>query len=89
MQKYKENGITLVSLIVTIIIMIMLAGVTIHFAVGDKGMLMRAKGSAEKVRGSQVKESVELALMENMDSDTSEEDTKTRSELIAELQKEH
>ena len=49
-------------------------------------MLMRAKGSAEKVRGSQVKESVELALMENMDSDTSEEDTKTRSELIAELQ---
>ena len=36
-------------------------------------MLMRAKGSAEKVRGSQVKESVELALMENMDSDTSEE----------------
>lgn len=86
MQKYKENGITLVSLIVTIIIMIMLAGVTIYFAVGDKGMLMRAKGSAEKVRGSQVKESVELALMENMDSDTSEEDTKTRSELIAELQ---
>ena len=85
MQKFWESGITIISLIVTIIIMIILAGVTIDFAAGDKGILMRTKAAAEMVRGSQVKESVELAIIENMDSDTAEGDTKTRSELITEL----
>lgn len=85
MQKFLESGITIISLIVTIIIMIIIAGVTIDFVAGDKGILIRTKGAAEMARGNQVKESVELAIIENMDSDTSEGDTKTRSELITEL----
>ena len=86
MQKYRENGITLVALIVTIITMIMLAGITIPSVVGSKGIITRTKGSKEKARGSQVKEHVELTLMNYMDSNTSKEDEKTKDEVIEELQ---
>ena len=86
MKKYKEVGMTLVALIVTIITMLILAGVTISFIVGNNGIIGKAKNSLETTRGGQVKEYVDLATMENMKADNTEENQKTKGEVIAELQ---
>lgn len=43
----KIKGITLISLVITIIIMIILAGVTINMTIGPNGILKRAKQAKE------------------------------------------
>ncbi len=42
----KENGITLVALVVTIIILLILAGVTLTTALSQNGLFSRAKNAA-------------------------------------------
>ena len=44
MSKIKENkGITLVALVITVIVLIILAGVTISLVVGDNGIITKSK----------------------------------------------
>ena len=45
----KNIGITLVSLTVTIIVLLILAGVTLSTVLGDNGVLNIAKGMAAKI----------------------------------------
>ena len=39
----RESGITLVSLVITIIVLIIIAGITINMTVGENGILNKAK----------------------------------------------
>ena len=39
---FKTNGITLIALIITIVILIILATITIDFAFGEEGLIKRA-----------------------------------------------
>lgn len=41
----KENGITLVALVVTIIVLLILAGVTISLALSNQGIIGRARNA--------------------------------------------
>ena len=43
----RENGITLIALVITIIVLLILAGVTIITLTGDNGILQKA-GDAKK-----------------------------------------
>ena len=43
----KENGITLVALVVTIIVLLILAGVAISLTIGNNGLFTRAQNAAE------------------------------------------
>ena len=43
----KENGITLVALVVTIIVLLILAGVAISLTIGKNGLFTRAQDAAE------------------------------------------
>ena len=43
----KEKGITLIALVITIIVLLILAGVTISMVVGENGILTRAKEAKE------------------------------------------
>lgn len=81
-----DNAITLIALIVTIIVMLILAGVSIYSVTGNNGIIKKAKSAVESTRGSQVKEYVDLASLENMESEYLGENKKTRSEVITELQ---
>ena len=45
----KNKGITLVALIVTIIILIILAGVSINLVLGDNGIITLAKRAKENM----------------------------------------
>ena len=68
MIKLKENlksgkkGITLISLVVTIIVLLILAGVSIATLTGDNGILARATEAQNKTKEAQEKEGLELAV---------------------------
>ena len=53
----KESGITLVALVVTIIVLLILAGVAISLAIGNNGIFTRAKDAADKYEQSATNES--------------------------------
>ena len=46
----KEKGITLVALIITIIVLLILAGVTINLAVNNQGIFNKAKTATRAYR---------------------------------------
>jgi len=46
MKKYK--GITLIALVVTIVVLLILAGVSINLITGENGIVSKAKQAAEK-----------------------------------------
>ncbi len=52
----KENGITLVALVVTIIILLILAGVTLGTALSQNGLFSRAKNAANAWKDSEKQE---------------------------------
>ena len=51
-KQFKENGITLVALVVTIIIIIILSTVIINVVFGDGGLIRQAKDTVEKAESS-------------------------------------
>ena len=56
----KEKGITLIALVITIIVLLILAGVTIATLAGNNGIITRASQAAEETRIAQVEEQVNL-----------------------------
>lgn len=57
----KEKGITLIALVVTIIVLLILAGVTINIALGNDGLIERAKQTKEEKIVGDEKEQIQLA----------------------------
>lgn len=60
----KMRGITLISLVTTIIILLILAGVTLALISGSNGILGRAANAVDKNKVATAKEEVEFRLME-------------------------
>ena len=52
----REKGITLISLVVTIIVLLILAGVTLTMLTGENGIMTRAKTAREKHEIGQAQE---------------------------------
>ena len=59
-----ERGITLLALIITVVIMIILAAVTINVTLGDGGLIDQAKHAAEATVNSAQSEQEQLASLE-------------------------
>ena len=57
----EQKGITLVALIITIIVMLILAGVSISLVVGENGVLTQAQSVEPKQVAGALKEAVSLA----------------------------
>jgi len=58
----KENGVTLVALVVTIIVLLILAGVTISMVLGDDSILGHAQTASETYPFEDVKSAIALAV---------------------------
>ena len=58
------RGITLIALVITIIVLLILAGITINLTVGQNGILNRAQEAGKNYKESEVRENVELALLD-------------------------
>ena len=61
---YKEKGITLIALVVTIIILLILAGVTLTTALSQNGLFQRAKIAGENYKKSEADEAEKLGEVE-------------------------
>ena len=62
--KNGEKGITLIALIVTIIVLLLLAGVTIATLTGDNGILSQAQNAQESTKIGKFRDDAHLAYME-------------------------
>ena len=63
-NKKGENGITLVALVITIIVLLILAGISIVMLTGQNGILNRAVEAKEKTEIAEEKEKIEIAQMQ-------------------------
>ena len=65
-REKKQTGITLIALVITVIVLLILAGVTIAALSGDNGILTRAKDAKEKTEQAQKDEEKTLSDMESV-----------------------
>ena len=69
-QKNKKNGgITLIALVITIIVLLILAGVTIATLTGDNGILTKAQEASEDTKRANAEEQVKLAVQASYGTD--------------------
>ena len=60
----KQKGITLIALVITIIVLLILAGITISTLIGENGILTQAREAQEETKLAEIKERVSLKLQE-------------------------
>ena len=58
-----QNGITLIALVITIIVLLILAGVSIATLTGDNGILTKAQTAKEETQKASEEEQIKLAAM--------------------------
>ena len=68
-NKSKEQGITLIALVITIIVLLILAGVTINLTLKEGGIFSRAQIAAKNYAEAQEKE---LAALEQFDTEVND-----------------
>jgi len=91
-RNMQEKGITLIALVVTIVVLLILAGVSIAMLTGENGLIGKAQDAKNSTRGGEVKEKVQLVIAENeaIEKQTignTEKVIKTKEEVIQELYK--
>ena len=67
-KKKRERGITLIALVITIIVLLMLAGITIATLTGDNGILTKANEAKEQTEESKILETIKLEVMDSIDN---------------------
>lgn len=65
-EKQKNKGITLIALVITIIVLLILAGVTISTLTGENGILTKATTSKNQTIISQDEEMIELEILRKL-----------------------
>ena len=87
-QKLKnEKGITLVALVITIIVLLILAGVTLSMVMGESGIFGKANSAKEKTQLSNAEETIKLAVLENQVKSVSGDAALTNDQLKEEIAK--
>ena len=56
MNYLKNTGITLVALVVTIVVLLILAGVSINLVLGENGLITKAQEAKQKSHEESIKE---------------------------------
>lgn len=59
----KQRGITLIALVITIIVLLILAGVSIAMLTGENGILTQAQNAKEETTKSEEEEKIKMAVM--------------------------
>ena len=87
-RKMQEKGITLIALVVTIIVLLILAGISISMLTGQNGILNRASQAKKTQSTSQVEELAKLKLQElYTDNLGVPDDTTVKTAIAEELRK--
>lgn len=75
------RGITLIALVITIIVLLILAGVTIATLTGENGILTRASEASEQTKKANIEEQVKLAVTASIGEDGRIDISKLNEEL--------
>ena len=78
----KNNGITLIALVITVIVLLILAGVTIATLTGENGILTRAQDAQIETRGAAVEEEKNLWEANKIANKYATGDVETLEELL-------
>ena len=62
--KNREQGITLIALVITIIVLLILAGISIGMLTGDNGIINNAKQAKNDTAYSQWEEKIDVAIID-------------------------
>ena len=57
-----KGGITLVALVVTIVVLLILAGVSVKLVLGQNGLIKQAQEAKKKTHEESIKEQIDMAL---------------------------
>ena len=79
-MKKENRGITLIALVITIIVLLILAGVTISLTIGEQGIIRRAQQATEEYSKAEVKERVQLEIFASLKEDVNMETLKQNVE---------
>ena len=85
--KGKERGITLIALVITIIVLLILAGVSIAMLTGDNGILTQARNAKEKTEKASELEGIQLAVLGSKTKDNEYLDVLDEESFKEELEK--
>lgn len=77
-KKKNEKGITLIALVVTIIVLLILAGIAINLTVGNNGLFTRAENAKEE---SEIAEVIDMARMDIMSEEVEKQGAITKQDL--------
>lgn len=75
-RENKERAITLIALVITIIVLLILAGVTLNILVGKNGLLGKSEEAKFKAKMSAIAEEWKLYVAENVTESLGQIDTK-------------
>ena len=64
-KRVKEKGITLIALIVTIVILLILAGISIGTLTGDNGIIKQAQTAKTETERSDIEEKINVIVIDN------------------------
>ena len=64
MKTKESKGITLITLVITIVVLLILAGISINAVIGDDGIIKKAQDSADLTKESEAKEIINRAILE-------------------------
>ncbi len=78
-----EKAITLIALVVTIIVLLILAGISLNYVLGNNGIITKAEGAKTETEIADEKEKINLSAMTAQTS--SDKGTISRKDLDAEL----
>ena len=81
----KERGITLIALVVTIVVLLILAAVSISMLGGENGIITQAQNAKEETRAANIEEERDLWKTEVTMSKTTGETVKSMEEKLNEL----
>ena len=87
MKRLNNKGITLIALVITIIVLLILAGVTISTLTGENGILTRATEASEKNQISADIEKIKLVCSEAQIQENTDGEEITRDKLSEIAQK--
>ena len=81
----KEKGITLIALVITIVVLLILAGVSLNLVIGNNGIITKSREARIVTRADNAEDEVELWKSNNYIAKTSNESSESKETMLQRL----
>ena len=84
-NKFENAGITLIALVVTVVVLLILAGISLNLVIGQNGIINRAKEARDRTIAAQQKEDLELSYIETIISASTNKSQEELTDIIKDV----